>query len=592
MSNVAERDHVRDLLECVGIETVYSVDDRHAPDRELVTTIGRELSPLQRAELLGRRDDEASYTQFDVFRNHLEELWSEYGEAEQTNLVQRAQQIAGDAQVADDTVALAQLAGLFGDRVEPLSRADWGARQAEIVEAEKPVLILFDRDFRPEGGGATEGETFIREVQQQSVDKPVWTGLLTHTVSPEEEHETYLKLGEEGIDLQRTVVISKARVNADEFPAHLRLTLLAPLLHRLRTRVAVKVTETHQAAVDETASVLPVELESMVFGASEVEGLWPPETLMLLFGLVQRDVVRTTIWQDEDVRNLVKTVQCLGAVEAGVPVADRRATAGTERAEGGADDGQLAGPRFYQRKQIYADVAMVNKLHLPIECGDVFFNTAAPSKRWVVIAQPCDLALRSDGRRGEFEITHVVLAPIRKFKHGDKLREGDFKLPYFEANGQHMVAQLNRARYQRLWLLDLAVFDSEGRARLDVSQREPPADLLGGWRLRYVQLRQAAEEILTLSARNAEALKAGLELDPPADAKEIEAISAETLHAIGFDHADPPFTTTLDPVSRVLDGGCQRSGRLTDEYARALLTRWGAHLSRPVLPYDLTRRPA
>jgi hypothetical protein len=52
-----------------------------------------------------------------------------------------------------------------------------------------------------------------------------------------------LKLGEEGVDLHRTVVISKTRVvTAEQFPAHLRLTLLAPLMHEPVSRIADQVT--------------------------------------------------------------------------------------------------------------------------------------------------------------------------------------------------------------------------------------------------------------------------------------------------------------------------------------------------------------
>lgn len=596
MSDVAERDIIRDLLDCVDIETVYSVDDRHAPDREIVTTIARDLASDQRAELLGREDEDGSYTEFEIFRNHLEELWDNYGEGEQTALVQRAQEMAGDTQLADDTVALGKLGELLADRIESLSKADWQGRREEILGGDKPVLVFFDRDFRPEGGGATDGDDLIREVQQDSGNKQVWTGLLTHTASPQEEHETYLKLGEHGIDLRRVIVISKARVTSADFPAHLRLTLLAPLLHRLLTRVAEKLTETHQAAVEETAKVLPVELESMVFGASQVEGVWAPETLMLLFGLIQRDVARVEIWEDEEVRELTKRIQCLGIGKAGLPVADR--STGSEgdyedkdQQGDGAGAPQRAVPRFYQRKQIYADIGMVNKLHLPIECGDVFRDTHAPSKRWIVIAQPCDLALRSDGRRGDYPIRHVVVAPIKKLKDNEELRGTDFKLPYFEESGQHAVAQLNRARYQRLWLLDIAVFDSDGLGRLDVSGKEPPEGLLDGWRVRYAQIRQTAEEILAGAGRNDDGLATGLQLDPPADGDEIQALAAEVRQAIATDHADPPFTTTLDPPGKVVDAGCQRVGRLTYEYAWALLTRWSTHLSRPVLPYDLTRRP-
>jgi len=593
MSDVVERDYVRDLLDCLQIETVYSVDDRHAPDDEILVTIGRQLAPEQRAELLGREGEEETYREFDIFRSHLEELLPMYGETERTALVRRAQEMAGDAQFADDTVSLSKLGELLAERVEPLSKALWEERKGDILSADKPTLVLVDRDFRSEGGGETDGDDLIREIQQQAADKPIWTGLLTHTVSREREHETYLQLGDQGIDLQRMIVISKARVNPDEFASHLRLTLLAPLLRRLLGRAAKALIETTQTAADEAAQVLPVELESMVFGASYVEGVWPPETLMLLFELIQRDVARERILGDDEVRDLTNKVQCLGAVHAGLTVADRVAAEAEKQASDDAVGGQApAVPRFYQRKQIYADGEIINRLHLPIECGDLFCNAAATSKRWVVIAQPCDLAVRADGVRGDFPITHVVLAPLKKLKAGQEPRPEQFKLPYFfEDTGQHAVAELNRARFQRLWLLDLAVFDASGVASLSIAAVEPPERLMTGWAARYARLRQDAEEVLAVASRNDEGLQVGLQLDPPADAAEIGGLAADVRVAISSDHANPPFTTKLDPASGTLDAGCQRVGRLTDEYARALLTRWGAHLSRPVLPYDLTRQP-
>jgi hypothetical protein len=592
VSEVAELAQIRELLDCVDIEHVYSVDDRHAPGLELARNLGRRLDAEQRAKLLGRDDDAEILEDFVFYEQLLEELWEQLGESARTELVRRAQEMVGDSDVADDTEALSKLGQLLQERVVALSKAQWEEQQDTVLEQDKPILILFDRDFHAEGGGERDGEDMIRQVQERSVDRPVWTGLLTHTVGAGDEHETYLKLGDEGIDLHRTLVISKTRViTPEQFPSHLRLTLLAPLMHKLVSRIADKVTETQEAAVREAKSVLPIELESMVFGASQVEGVWPTDTLLLLFGLIQRDSVREKLWDDPDVQSLTRTIRCLGEVGSSVPVADRQAAEGDDDEDAG-DPGapDYRGPRFYQRQQIYADVTRVNRLHQPIECGDIFSNAAAPSKRWVVIAQPCDLVVRSDGKRGSFPVSHVVVAPIKKLRDGDEPREGDFKLPYFESTGQHAVAQLNRARYQRLWLLDLAVFDPDGRARLHIAS-EVPVGLVDGWGRRFVQLRTDAEELLSLADRDAKGLRRALELDPPTPTQDVEDLVSEVRRAVATDHANPPFTMTLDPDAGTLDSGCQRTGRLTDEYARALLSRFGAHLSRPVLPYDLTRLP-
>ena len=584
MSSVAELDHVRELLECVAIDRVISVDDRHSPDLAVVLNTARELSSAKRSELLGLSEDDEALAEHDVFEQRLEPLWDQYGAAERTALVQRAQEIAGDSLVADDTEALSRLGQLMSspEVFEELSKADWRARRDEIVESGESVLVLFDRDFRGEGGQERDGETLLAELQKTSRDKPIWTGLLTHTVTPEAEHEEYLKLGDT-VDLHQTVMISKARVAAGEFAAHLRLTLLTPLLQRLLTIVSEKTAVTHKEAMAETRAILPVELESMVFGASRVEGVWEPDTLLLLVGLIQRDRARAKIWEDDEVHRLTDQIRCLGRVDAGPPVADEQAEAESEASEPGT------APRFYQRRQIYEDAVAVNKLHLPIENGDVFEDVARSSKRWIAIAQPCDLVVRSNGLRGGYPSTHVAVAPIEREPRSAP-PPSDFRLPYFDDQGRHYVAKLGQVRYQRLWLLDLAVFNSVGRALLCLND-DAPTHMLEGWAARHAQVRGLAETLINLCETNTAGLEHALGLETPPDASELRTTASAVRDAIAADHSQPPFTTTIRPEAAELDAGCQRVKRLSTEYAQALLARWGGHLSRPVLPYDLTRRP-
>jgi hypothetical protein len=578
---LAQQDRVRALLECVAIKRVISVDDRYTPGLEVVINLGRDLSGEQRAELLGLPDDVETLGERELFEQRLEGMWEELQREKQTELIQRAQEMAGQSEVADDTEALHDLAELMPNGVlDKFSLAEWR-------EQRDAVLLLFDRDFSIEGGREDEGEALLAELQEASDGKPIWAGLLTHTVTAQEEHETYLALADR-LDLHWTIVISKARMKEGGFPAHLRLTLLAPLMRRLVEIVAEKVKQTQDHAIGETLKVLPVELESMVFGASHVEGVWEVDTLLLLFGLIQRDRARESVWEEPEVHELTGKIRCLARIDIGKPVAD----ADSEKAQGKDDDSDEAGavPRFYQRRQIYEDAGVVNRLHLPIECGDIFENSAQPSKKWIVIAQPCDLMVRADGRRGNNPITHILMAPLEREKRPQDVQEGDFRLPYFDDKGRPYLVKLARARYQRIWLLDFTVFRTEGRAALGADD-EPVANLLAGWGARHSRLVERTRELIQLCSNNDVGLQRALELESPPEEEGVDALAKSVRDAIASDYARPPFTTTIDPRARSIDAGCRRIGRLSADYARALLSRWGSYMSRPVLPYDLTRGP-
>ena len=55
----------------------------------------------------------------------------------------------------------------------------------------------------------------------------------------------------------------------------------------------------------------------------------------------------------------------------------------------------LEAERLYQR-EVYEDAEYLSRLHTPIELGDLFRKENG-SKRFVLVAQPCDLMVRNDG---------------------------------------------------------------------------------------------------------------------------------------------------------------------------------------------------
>ena len=86
-----------------------------------------------------------------------------------------------------------------------------------------------------------------------------------------------------------------------------------------------------------------------------------------------------------------------------------------------------------QHKELYENPSYINKNHLPIELGDIFKKG---SKKYILLAQPCDLMIRSNGKR-EPELIRVPLIEINKddedVKQCDTFSRHKYieELPYF-----------------------------------------------------------------------------------------------------------------------------------------------------------------
>ena len=55
-----------------------------------------------------------------------------------------------------------------------------------------------------------------------------------------------------------------------------------------------------------------------------------------------------------------------------------------------------------QRLERYELAEYLNSHYIPIELGDIFQKMGDSAKRYVLLAQPCDLMVRTDGKRNPF----------------------------------------------------------------------------------------------------------------------------------------------------------------------------------------------
>ena len=217
----------------------------------------------------------------------------------------------------------------------------------------------------------------------------------------------------------------------------------------------------------------------------------------------------------------------------------------------------------------------INENHLPLELGDIFERIDGGSaKKYILLVQPCDLMVRSDGRR-QPEIYRVPLAEIVSTNEPSQYSE---EMLCFDASpSKRWFVRLKSANFVRGEILDLCALNKDGVARVAVNGIAPPG-LRPTWKTRH--------DILARYWRNA--VRKADKLAPVA--REHQSVGdfkrgiAKDLGGLLFD--DDLFKGSVVEAEgvRSVTYNCRRVRRLSRDRAMGLLMSYAANLGRPA--YD------
>ena len=383
------------------------------------------------------------------------------------------------------------------------------------------------------------------------------------------------------------------------FATRLRTTLLAPILADLLSEVTGAVESEQKSAIKRAGTIPADDLERMVVHSSEQEGVWPADTLLRILEVMQRAGVRKSLRLQERVVLITERLRLLADITAPTDHEDDQETGGgdddtprTRRLEVNGHDevgedneaeardnetkldngleaawSSVAVSVFHE--EIYDTAEHVNGLHLPIELGDLFERS--DGKRFVVVAQPCDLMVRKKGVRIP-DLTHMLVAEIAAGEVSDRTEFASFELPYYNLDsGAIAFVKLGRPWTVRAIVLDACALNDDGRARLNL-EADMPLALLPNWRARRDELHKVAKGLLTRVAK------------VPANAGD------DTREAVGGSFKRDPFSLTeLDPEAKIIAWDCTRVGRVRELYSRALLARFSQYFARDAYLHDMGR---
>jgi hypothetical protein len=469
------RSCIEKILNTLRLTRVVCVDDTYVDEIPvevvMVAACSLEKAALKKAlpEL-----EEPIPEDDDVLKEQIRRLWNKLEEPvrmDHAKSILTAEGLRDNAATDDfrDASILREL--IPKGMLTELSPEQWEEHGNQLLKAnaKQPTLFLFDQDLS-KGGGAEEGGIMIISSLLAGKDPALICGLLTHTVTPENQPQKWVELSTaHNIDRDRFLVVPKRYISKDPvlFAQTLKLVALSPDFTILKQKTAGIIGDAVLTASRHIDDISIYDLDHIVFQVSADEGLWEPDMLFRLHALFHRLESQRLAHEGgelETIARRLRSVSQIPTLTAFVPA---------------STTWQI------QRKELYEPAEHLNKNHLPLELGDIFIKTNTESRKcYILLAQPCDLMVRSDGRRKP-EVVHVPLAEIAPAPDRPQFSE---EMEYFgESPSKNWYVKLKRVHQVRVNLLDLCTFNDEGSATMQVDD-EPPDSIRPAWKARYAIL--------------------------------------------------------------------------------------------------------
>ncbi len=566
------REAVSKLLHTMGISQVICVDDVYAQTLEDILPVLAELSPDELKRISSAIDEDITGDLPEEIRNErFRRAWGELESEKQRILSEQILAMASmkNPEDTDDSGTASILKELIGkDKLVPLSFSQWNEKQKGILDSSKTTktLILFDQDLSMEGGSTTGGMALISNVLASDAADDLFCGLLTHTATIDTQQEAWEEQSQQhGVNKDRFVLIAKNCLSQDPlgFAQMLKLVTLSPSCKLLKEKTADILHQATDYAKEQVGKITVFDFEHIVCRAARAEGMWEPDMLFRLFGIFHRAEARRRASSTEELEKIASYLRLV----SNIPTDSESSPAITTWK--------------IQQEEMYDPGDYVNKLHLPIDIGDIFKKTGSgSSKSFILLGQPCDLMVRSDGKRYP-DIKEVMLAEIVMSNERKPYTE---ELPYFgDDPRQRYFVKLRQMHPVKLCMLDLCVYNEDGRAVLNFGA-SCPKGLTPAWQRRFERPKREMEQIM----RKYESLcKCG------SDKKKIKTLPQGILNIISSALLnDSIFKATFSHTdgSKKIEFNCQRIKRLCRSRATALLAQYAACISRPAFERDLGKR--
>ncbi|MBI4267754.1 MAG: hypothetical protein HY662_03105 [Chloroflexi bacterium] len=446
-----------------------------------------------------------------------------------------------------------------------LSLTEWkrdGSRLLDEAKTNK-TIFFFDQDLSKEGGSDREGITQIQDTLRKASEKDsqVICGLLSHTFTPAQAYDEWKKFAKENnINESQFILVAKSEIDdLASFVHMIKLMVLNGPCNTLILSVSSAIEQAHLKAKGKIEEINVFDFDHIVFRSSHHEGVWELDTLIRLFGIFQRDIIRETVGIDAGVNQSLERIRKISNIKSNPPAFYR------------GKSWQI------QRCELYESGDHINKFHLPLELGDIFQNSAG-TKKYIVVAQPCDLMIRLEGDTPGKRRPSVNVATLADIVL-DKPRDPNayYELPFFdEETGKSWYVRFTSTHATDILVLDMCVFQPDGMSKFVINQ-ECPSCVIPAWQLRHKNVKEDLTKEIQLY----------LELKAKIDSPQLNDLVFRS-------SVDRIFKAKIDDSVKgkeTLNYTCQRVSRLCEPRASAMLTAYANYVCRAAFEHNFGEPP-
>src|SRR5690348_515326 len=458
---------------------------------------------------------------------------------------------------------------------------EWLSAAAEVVskaDQNHRVLLLVDERNENELDVDVDGIRLLADVFGKYSEKSDFIDCVVVTANcgidqeVDESHAVFEKVSDlvkkaagEGIGVSRphaVFVLSKARLAAGkkankiamQFNVYFDRFRAARFTRHLTKASRDLLINALDEAIDSLYSIPLAALHGSVFVSSLEEGTTEIDTFLRLINIKQRFYLEREAYKNAQLSEAVQELREIPAQSLATYVFPEQLR-------------ELRSLEFERSGE------HINSLYSPLACGDVFQFKGQDSKgnailkMAILLGNPCDLTLRSEGLR---QAVTGLLVPVERITVADlKARKSDSSpLAYTLESGHHpgdtaYIFRTNYAESIQLSILDLVTYSRDGNARFD------PAAI------------NAATPGLTLHQKAAIAqFKVDDELAHPQFqifGMNMKPSKTSNLPKVKVGKRDFDYSLTYD-IARVW--------RLNSDYAGAALGALARSISRPAFDHD------
>lgn len=468
-------------------------------------------------------------------------------------------------------------------KIQKLSPSQWETDKNDILSTlnSEKLLFLFDNNW-----GDTFQNSGITTIQQLLLNATIqqdnfMCGLFTHTVLPQEEYKKRCELTNTyKIEDDKFLVISKQH-EEKSFVSSLRTTALLPTLLLLKKKIYEHIKNATSIIEENFVKELDiVDLEYIAMEKTKQEGEWEPNIIYRIHKNKHLSKFKNNILNDPSTQeciSIIREIRKISATEA--PIS----------------------PTPKTKELMYTELydTSINQYNCPLKLGDIF---QIKNKYYILLNQPCDLMIRSDGKRSFDE--HKIFAnlvQIQKANDGPKNTQS-ILLDYFLNSEDKYIVSFPEMHQIEFNILDLSTYHIEGKCEIDLTKKECVPHRLQSITNRYKYIHRDMEkkfEFCLSLLKQAKLLKDIKKISDKNKLPEcLSAISSditttdirEQLIKSLFSNGTLSCQPKIEDHSKKLRFEVQRVSRLSQEKANEILLYFTYYHSRPAHQLDFWTR--